>query len=154
MKTIVVYKSSTGFTKRYAEWIAEEIGCDVITSKEALKNPGNLQQYDQVIYGGWIMANMVAGLNKIIDLVKDKLIVFGVGGNEDSEQVRNCIVTQNHIENIPFYYFEGGIDYKKLKLGYKIILKAVKKDEYGNSFDHANKNSIKPLIDFINNKNS
>lgn len=27
MKTIVVYQSSTGFTKQYAEWIATELGC-------------------------------------------------------------------------------------------------------------------------------
>ncbi len=25
MKTIVVYKSKTGFTKKYAEWISEEL---------------------------------------------------------------------------------------------------------------------------------
>ncbi len=29
MKTIVVYKSKYGYTKRYAEWIAEELSCDI-----------------------------------------------------------------------------------------------------------------------------
>ena len=28
MKTIVIYTSQTGFTKRYAEWIAEAMGAD------------------------------------------------------------------------------------------------------------------------------
>ena len=28
MKKIVVYKTSTGFTKRYAEWIAQALGCE------------------------------------------------------------------------------------------------------------------------------
>ena len=28
MKTIVIYNSQTGFTKRYAEWIAEAAGAD------------------------------------------------------------------------------------------------------------------------------
>lgn len=28
MKTIVIYTSQTGFTKRYAEWIAEATGAD------------------------------------------------------------------------------------------------------------------------------
>ena len=30
MKTIVIYQSQTGFTKRYAEWIAEAVGADCI----------------------------------------------------------------------------------------------------------------------------
>ena len=30
MKIIVIYKSKTGFTKRYAEWIAEELKCDIV----------------------------------------------------------------------------------------------------------------------------
>lgn len=30
MKTIVIYHSQTGFTKRYAEWIAQEAGADCL----------------------------------------------------------------------------------------------------------------------------
>ena len=29
MKTVVVYRSKTGYTRKYAEWIAEELGCDI-----------------------------------------------------------------------------------------------------------------------------
>ena len=28
MKSIVVYTSKTGFTKKYAQWIAEDLGCE------------------------------------------------------------------------------------------------------------------------------
>ncbi|GEA31640.1 flavodoxin [Clostridium beijerinckii] len=28
MKTVVIYKSKTGFTKKYAKWIAEELSAD------------------------------------------------------------------------------------------------------------------------------
>lgn len=28
MKKIVVYQSGTGFTAKYADWIAEELGCE------------------------------------------------------------------------------------------------------------------------------
>ena len=37
MKTIIVYSSQTGFTKRYADWLAEELGADAITLDEAKK---------------------------------------------------------------------------------------------------------------------
>ena len=29
MKSVVVYSSITGFTKKYAEWIAEDLGCEI-----------------------------------------------------------------------------------------------------------------------------
>ena len=30
MKTVVIYNSQTGFTKRYAQWIAEAAGADCL----------------------------------------------------------------------------------------------------------------------------
>ncbi len=38
MKTIVIYNSQTGFTKRYAEWIAGECGADCFDLGMAKKN--------------------------------------------------------------------------------------------------------------------
>ncbi|MDE5939773.1 MAG: flavodoxin [Lachnospiraceae bacterium] len=37
MKTIVIYNSQTGFTKRYAKWIAEAAGADCVALPEAKK---------------------------------------------------------------------------------------------------------------------
>ena len=33
MKTIVIYKTKYGSTRTYAEWIAEELGCDAVDAK-------------------------------------------------------------------------------------------------------------------------
>lgn len=38
MKTVVIYNSQTGFTKRYAEWIAAAAGADCMPLTEAKKN--------------------------------------------------------------------------------------------------------------------
>ncbi len=35
MKTAIIYHSQTGFTKRYAEWIAEAAGADCFDLAEA-----------------------------------------------------------------------------------------------------------------------
>ena len=35
MKTIVVYRSKYGSTKKYAEWISAELGCEMLEFKEA-----------------------------------------------------------------------------------------------------------------------
>ena len=34
MSTIVVYQSETGFTKKYAEWIAEALDCEAVPFKK------------------------------------------------------------------------------------------------------------------------
>ncbi len=38
MKTVVIYNSQTGFTKRYAQWIAEATGGDCMELNEAKKD--------------------------------------------------------------------------------------------------------------------
>ena len=37
MKTLVIYTSQTGFTKRYAEWISEELNADIYDLKDVKK---------------------------------------------------------------------------------------------------------------------
>lgn len=48
-RIILIYKSSTGFTKRYAEMIADETSCDLIDHKAATAEM--LSEYDTVIFG-------------------------------------------------------------------------------------------------------
>lgn len=35
MKTIVIYTSQTGFTKKYAEWLGKRTGAEALTFKKA-----------------------------------------------------------------------------------------------------------------------
>ena len=35
MKTIIIYSSQTGFTEKYALWMAEELEADIVTLPEA-----------------------------------------------------------------------------------------------------------------------
>ena len=42
MKTIVIYNSKTGFTKRYAEWISEALSCECVELKEASKKAASI----------------------------------------------------------------------------------------------------------------
>ncbi len=163
MKTIVVYQSSTGFTKQYAQWIAEELNCELVDIKKMPKNTVN--EYDHIIFGGWIMGNMIMGLKKITALNPKKLTLYAVGSTPYSEELYTTIKTENHIEDRTFYYFVGGFHYDKLKLPVRLMLKMVKKsvvkkeqktkqDEYmikvlGTSFDNSDKSSIKGLVEDI-----
>ena len=49
MKKLVVFKSSTGFTKKYAEWIAEELKCEAKSIKEISKKENKTEQ--DIFYG-------------------------------------------------------------------------------------------------------
>ena len=60
MKIIVIYNSQTGFTKRYAEWIAEATGADCLALSAAKAK--NLADYDSIIFGGWACAGNISCL--------------------------------------------------------------------------------------------
>ena len=37
MKTLIIYTSQTGFTKKYAQWLADKVSGDLMDLKEAKK---------------------------------------------------------------------------------------------------------------------
>ena len=46
---VVVYESRYGSTKKYAQWIAKDLGCTLIETKDATVE--KLQTFDTIIYG-------------------------------------------------------------------------------------------------------
>ena len=125
MKKIVVYQSKTGFTAKYASWIAERLGCEAKEYKRV--NSKELADYDMVIYGGCIMADMVIGYNKIKALNLNNVIVFAVGITVPSEEVARKIAEQNQIPRDHFFYYEGGYAPQKLSFMKKIMINMIKK---------------------------
>ena len=166
MKVIVIYKSGTGFTKKYAQWIAEDLNCESIDVKNL--NKINLSQYDLVIYGSSVMANKLKEIEKIKKIVQQNLIIFGVGLApviHATDKIRNENLTLEEQANIPFYYFQGGIDYEKLGFASRKILRMIcyslqkkkKKTEedigmiegLSASCDYTHKDYILPLIEKV-----
>lgn len=81
MNAVVIYKSKYGSTKAYAEWIAEELSCDIRENKGI--KPEELDSYDTIIYGGGLYAEVIAGVTLITKnlarLEGKKLIVYSTG---------------------------------------------------------------------------
>lgn len=160
MKTLVLYQSQTGFTRQYAQWIASDLKCEARDIKKCPES--EIRQYDCIIYGGWIMGNMIMGLDKIKKLAPSRLIVFAVGSSPDSDFLRNTIQEQNQLGEAPFFYMEGGFHFEQLNFLTKMMLKTIKKsvakkqdkteqDLYmekilGTSFDHSNRKYIEGVI--------
>ena len=63
MKIAVVYKSISGFTEKYAGWIAEETGGDLF--RLGTVSSTKLKEYDAVIYGGSLHAVGITGVGFI-----------------------------------------------------------------------------------------
>lgn len=163
MKRVVVYQSSTGFTKQYAEWIAQELSCEAMPLKAVPS--GMADEQDCIIFGGWVMGNMIMGLDKIRKSNAKKLVVFAVGSSREEEDIKDALISQNNLGDKPFFYMEGGFRFEKLNFIYKTILKTIKKSLMKKenktereksmeqmlctSFDHSDKKYIAPLISYV-----
>ena len=125
MKKVVIYQSGTGFTARYAGWIAERLGCEAKEYKSMSSK--ELTDYDLVIYGGWILGGMVFGYDKIKKLNLKNVIVFGVGMTVPSEELAVKIAEQNQIPREQFYYYEGGYAPQKVGFMKRMMMNMIKK---------------------------
>jgi menaquinone-dependent protoporphyrinogen IX oxidase len=172
MKAVVVYKSISGFTKKYAEWIAEELEADIF-KREGI-SVDKLLEYNTIIYGGSLHAVGITGINiikKDPGKLKDKnIIVFVTGASPFREELIDEIKQKNfkdeEKENIKLFYFRGGFDFNKLNFINKIIMILFKwklqssrnktPDEkgmlaaYEKPVDFTKKENIKELIDYVN----
>jgi menaquinone-dependent protoporphyrinogen IX oxidase len=128
MKTVVIYKSKTGFAKKYAEWIAEELSADIFDVSKITTNM--LIAYDTVIYGSGLYAVGINGVKYItqnLDKLKDKkVVVFATGASPSREEaiseVRDKNFTSEEQKHIQFFYLRGGFDYSKLKPFDKVLM--------------------------------
>ena len=62
MKTIIIYGSQYGTTKRYAEYLSEMTGIEYVAFKEAK----DIDRYDRVIFMGALYAGSVLGLKNTV----------------------------------------------------------------------------------------
>ena len=172
-RILVMYKSKYGSTKRYAEWIAYDVGADLLeVSKVKTKD---IHKYDTIVFGGSLHAVGITGIKMITDNFKDlidkKIIVFAVGCSPGRDDAINRVLSRNFTEDIRdkinFFYLRGAFNYKRLGFVDKIMmnmlkLKLKKKKEealdedskgllasYDNPVDWTDKQMIGPIVKCI-----
>ncbi len=168
MRIVVIYNSQTGFTKRYAEWIAEATGADCLELSAGKKK--DLTAYEAIIFGGWACAGSISKINWFkgnIDKWADKkLIAFCVGGspidNPEIEVALKQIFNEPEQKRVHTFYCPGGFNYEKMsapsRLMMKIFIKTLeaKKDKteseqemikmISSSYDISDKKYIEPIL--------
>ncbi len=168
MKTLVIYKSKTGFTKKYAEWIGEELSCEVVDVNDSGKV--SFKDFDLIIYGEFINAGKLSGIKKIKSLSEEgkcKLVVFATGASpaELHDYIEDMWRGNNIDDKTPHFYMQAGICYEKMDLFTRLIMKLFAKmmkkkkdknqtetgkaDALQNSFDISSREFIKPLVEYV-----
>ena len=137
MKTLVLYKTSTGSTKKYAEEIASSVKADILPIKKFKKKM--IPEYDTIVFGGWVMGSKIKGIDEFLSLweeMKEKnVIVFSVGMSLPTKQARADLISANLLDmyHLRFYMLRGNFDYQNLKFPYKLLfansLRMIEKDE-------------------------
>lgn len=171
MESIVIYKSKSGFSKKYAKWIAEELKADIFEASKV--NVNMLKKYDNIIYGAGLYAVGINGIKFIKDnlekLSEKKIIIFATGASPWKKEVVDEVLNKNFSiqqqKLVKFFYLRGGFDYNKLTLFNKFLMQLLKiklkkrtnltADDkgmlaaYSHSMDFANKKNISEIISYI-----
>lgn len=174
MTILVTYASKYGYTRQYAQWIAEALNCDLLPCKQAI--PATLQRYDVIIHGGGLYAGGLSGLSTLTKpyaaLKTKHLILFSCGiadptDPENEAHIRAGIarsLTPEMEAAIPQFHFRGGIDYPRLSLLHRAMMGMLRKgllkkgyenlrgedklivDTYGQTLNFCDQRSIEPLV--------
>lgn len=172
MNALITYKSKTGFTKWYAEFIAKEVDGNLMDIKEVTTEI--MSGYDVIVYGGGLYAGMINGYKHAKHMFEKssakRLILFATGGtpNEATKEIdevwKNNLLGEE-LQSIPHFYMQGGICYERMsfpnraimKMMSKVLAKKKNKDSAEEGFAQAIKSSYditsreyaEPLIKYL-----
>lgn len=173
MKTLVVYTSQTGFTKKYSQWLSDEMKADMYELKEVRKKDDSFySDYDAIVYAGWAMASKIVKsdwfLSRAAGWKDKKLAIICVGGcpgdAPECEEMMKTILSEEQSSYINAFYCQGGFNYDKMntasKLAMKMFIGSLKKkpDEKSQTmaemiskgYDISDVKYIRPIVSYLN----
>jgi len=132
MKTLVMYRSVSGFTRKYAEWIAEALNADLADAGDV--DPAILPGYDRIVFGGSLHEAGIRGVDVVLKnmprLEGRRIAVFATGASPASATISREVEMKNFNDKqrarIRFFYLRGGFDFGKLDARNKILMTLLK----------------------------
>lgn len=172
-KVAVIYKSTYGSAKKYAEKIS------LLTNGELFQENkmkiGEIPYYNTIVYVGSVHAGKIQGINLILKnmnkIEEKKLVVVAVGITDNNKEQINKLFKDNipeeHFDKMEKCYLRGALDVNNLKLHHKLVMKVIEKvlskksdalDESAKDFinildnphDFTDEEDITPIIKIIN----
>lgn len=168
----VVYQSRYGSTARYAEWIADAVGADLIRMSDV--QPGALRSYDRLIFGSPVFAGTL-GSTRIIrqqaETLRDRAVaifVVGIAPIDDAgrERAVDISLTSEMRERAAVFHLPGAIDYSQLSLLHGLVMKLLdaqvtrrarvtpseqnlrRAQQVGKNVDGVVRDAIDPIVDW------
>ena len=135
-KTLVLYYSKYGATKKYAEWIAAELNGETCAIGDVKEN--TLANYEAIVIGSGLYEGTIRGMDIIVKnyetLRSRKLVLFtcGLADYSKAEHINKiagrieAVIPENIRKNMKIFFLRGGIDYKKLGFLDKILMVLMK----------------------------
>lgn len=163
MKGLIIYKTKYGSTEKYAKWLGEELGFDVLPVKKVKGVAG----YDTVILGSNVRmgkAGITGWINRNWSKLQDKkLAYFTSSGALPADPLLQKYFEAGFSENVrqrmPYFPLNGRLIFSELnwldghlmKMAIKMTMKSdpVEAAKLAEEYDRVNRDDIRPIIDCI-----
>ncbi len=171
-KGIILYQSKYGATEKYAQWLRDALGFDMVQTKAA--DVKTVLAYDTILLGGGVYASGIAGISflkkHIGKLAGKKIAVFCVGASPYDQDAVDQMVQRHfagQLQGIPLFYCRGAWNEEKMSFSHrtlcKMLQKAVSKQDpatyepwqaalmsaIGQSRDWTDRAYLEPLIAYV-----
>jgi len=120
MKTIIYYKTNTGFTYNYVELLKLRIECEKDFEIKKIKKADILAN-DNIIFMGPLRNNVILGLSKFLKKYKNmkekNVFIFAVGMEPITGDKKDNIIMANALQDyhVRLYLLPGGFDLSRMK---------------------------------------
>ena len=171
-KTVIIYYSKTGFTERYARWLAQDLDCALFRYEE--RNKIDFRLSDVVIFGSWCHAGTIRKINwfrKQLPFWKGKKVAaFAVGAMPAGFAEIPELLRRNFTGDVRAFYLPGGLNYEKMGSASRIMMKlfssmmAKKQGKtqaeeemaraIAQSYDLSDRGNLRPLTEYVGESNA
>ncbi len=134
MNAVVVYRSQTGSSKRYAQWLAEDLSCDAVPLEELDRAAATC---DLVVLCSWFHAASIMGAKQFRTYMaahpEKRYAVIAVGATpmpeedyppEEHEETFRKSFPADTYADLPWCYCQGDFHFEKLGFSDKLMMRA------------------------------
>lgn len=158
-QTIIIYRSKTGFSRRYAQWLAEDLHGRAVPYEE--RKTLKLADYDTIILAGGLYAGQMPGLKwleKQLPRLQGKRIAVLAVGCAPIALPENMAKLFGPLPQVQGFYCQGGLDYEHMAPIHRAMMAALRTAFRGkpenaemleiisHSFDAAKRENLAPLL--------
>ena len=175
MNEAVVYCSQTGFTEKYARWLAEELDC--VATPFRMRSDVDLDTTDLLVFCSWFHAASIKGARWLKKAMESHpnlpVIVLATGatprpgaGWSTEDGINEAFARtfpKSEYPDLPCFYCHGGYDFDKLgaadKLAMRMFYKMHGKSEdpkeremlaiMRKGFDGTRREYLAPLLEYV-----